>query len=135
MNLLRGRPGRSPLRRDEGGSVTVEFIAWTPWLIAIALVAWQLLLYAGAMTNAETAARNAARATAAGQGGSEVAVEAVPDWLSAHTVARRHPDGNCEGSGPESGNRVNVCIRVPLIAPWLSSDLLKVERSAEMPSP
>lgn len=120
-------------RRRDDGSVTVEFLAWMPWLIVFALVAWQLLLFIGAATNAETAARNAARAHAMGRGGSEVAVEAVPGWLTSHTMARRHPDGRCEGSGPESGNRINVCIQVPLIAPFLSSDLLRVERSAEMP--
>ena len=119
--------------QSERGSLTIEFLGWLPWLLAITLVAWQLLLVVGAATNAESAARTAARAASMDEGGSEVALEAVPGWLTEHTRARRHPDGDCSGTSPEEGSLVTVCIQVPLIAPWLSTEALSIERTAEMP--
>jgi hypothetical protein len=127
------RPRRPAGCAGEQGSVTIEFMGWMPWLFAITAVVWQLLLYVGAVTNAESAARSAARAASMDEGGSEVAIDAVPNWLTEHTQARRHPDRDCDASGAEEGSVVTVCIQVPIIAPWISSEMLRVERSAEMP--
>lgn len=133
---LRGRAHPDRLRgrahRDERGVIySTEFAGMLPLLLIAALAMWQLLLIMGVINAAESAARAGAR-----EGDSQAAVEALPEWAQPHGDAWRHPDGACEPAHPdqdETGERVNVCVTVPLLTPGVPLEPVRIRRSVEMP--
>lgn len=126
--------GRTRSGGGEAGAITVEFLGWLPWLLLVAALTSQVLLVAGAVTNAENAARTGARAAALDEEPEAAATASLPGWLQPHTQVRRHPDAtSCAGPSTPSANRVVVCVSVPLLLPWVSVDPIGFTRTAEMP--
>lgn len=103
------------------GTASLEFVGMVPLLTLAALFAWQLLLFAFTVTAAENAARAGSRAASRGDEAVETALGALPTWLQED--ARAQADGT----------RVTVTIEVPLVMPNVSTDLVTMSRSAELP--
>jgi pilus assembly protein CpaE len=107
----------------ERGQVSVELLGMLPLLLIAALLVWQLLLAGYAVNSAENAARNASRAAALGQDGEDVAKDSLSFGLE-------------KGAKIEvDGEKATVRVRVPIVAPGVSSSELTVERDAELPAP
>ena len=103
--------------RNQSGAASVEVLGIFPLMAIAALAGWQILLAATCATSAENAARAASRATNTSAGWS-----ALPGWMrkgSSVTLA---------------GETARVTVRVPIILPGLTSDALKVSRSATLPA-
>lgn len=113
--------GESRLR-SQRGQASIELIGMLPILLLSALLVWQLLLAAYAVTSAENAARNASRAQALGDDGEEVGEDSLSFGLDDGAEVR------------VEGDRATVRVRVPIVVPGISSDALSVERDAELPS-
>lgn len=117
------RPGRSRsgALRSERGQASVELIGMLPYLILAALLVWQLLLVGYAVTSAENAARAASRVEARGGDGVKAARRVAGTSLR-------------EGIRTElDGTKATVRVRVPLIAPGITSGDVTVSRDAELP--
>lgn len=87
----RGRPTATRHRTDprERGAVSIEFLGTATLLLAAGLIALQLMLAMHAMSQANSAARNGARAEAISVGtGTAAAHAAVSESLREHTRAR-----------------------------------------------
>jgi hypothetical protein len=67
--------------RDDDGQASVELIALIPALVAIGVLAWQLLLAGETWWLASTAARSAARADALGADARSAALSSLPSNL------------------------------------------------------
>ena len=108
--------------RAERGSASVELLGVLPLLLLAALMAWQILLAAFSVTNAENAARSGSRTEGRGGDGKKAAVRSLAGAL-------RHG-----AKVTIDGERATVRVRVPIVFPGLTSDALTVRRSAELPA-
>jgi len=115
------RPARRGLARERG-QVSVELLGMLPLLLISALLVWQLLLAGYAVNSAENAARNASRAEGLGKDGEEAAKDSLSFGLEKGAKVQI------------DGDKATVSVRVPIVAPGVSSGDLTVERDAELPS-
>ena len=107
--------------RSEDGQAAVELAALLPWLAAVLLVAWQLVLAGDARSSAAVAARAAARAAAVGADPAAAARERLPERL--RRGLRVHA-----GDGGDGG-AVSVSVRVPALAAPLDLGRVRAEAS------
>lgn len=105
----------------ERAQVAVEFLGMVPLMLISALLVWQLLLAAYAVSSAENAARTASRAEGVGRDGEEAARSSLSFGLDQDAVTTI------------DGERAEVSVRVPIIAPGVSVEALTVTRDAELP--
>lgn len=107
------------VREGELGQASIEVVALTPLILILCLGLWELLLVAWAATEAENAARNAARSGADNPG----------------LVARRSlSPGLRDGASTRlDGEQATVRVKVPLVVPGLGADLLTLSRRATVP--
>lgn len=131
MTALKLRARRGLGRED--GVASVELMGFLPWLIMAALLAWQMLLAAATVTAAENAARSGSRTQGRGGDGVKVALEALPDWLADEAKAERGPEPGCDDDEKDSGQRIAVCVAVPVIVPGVSIDGIILTRDADLP--
>lgn len=108
--------------RDESGQASFELLGMLPYLLLVALAAWQLMLGAWAYTQASNAARTASRVAGRGGDARKAARGAVSGPLQRGIRVVR------------DGDRVTVRLRIPLVIPGLASERLRATRSAELPS-
>jgi hypothetical protein len=104
---------------SEDGQAAVELAALLPWLAAVLLVAWQLVLAGDARSSAAVAARAAARAVAVGADPTTAARERLPERLRRGLRVRAG-----------EGGAVSVSVRVPALAAPL--DLGRVHAEASL---
>ena len=104
------------------GSASTELLGFLPLLLIAMLAAWQLLLVAFTAVAAENAARTASRVEARGGQGEVAALRSLPSWLS---------DG---ATATMDGTKATVGVEVPIIFPGFTTDVIDVERTAELPS-
>lgn len=106
------------MRRRESGSSIIEFLGLFPlvFITLIALVYGAFALYA--VTSAQTAAREGARAYSLGQDPVSAVESSLPSWL----------DPDVSAFGPGHGIEVRVEVTNPLPGPNVS-----VTRSAVIP--
>ena len=90
---------------DCGGQASAEMVAVLPLVVLVAAIVWQLALAGYAAWMTAHAARAAARAVAVGADGEAAARSALPASLERGLRVRT-----------ESGGRVEVRLRLPLIA-------------------
>jgi TadE-like protein len=108
--------------RNARGSVSVELMGFLPLLLIMALLVWQLLLFAWAATSAENAARSASRAVGLGADAKLAAKRALPKPLRPGLRTEVH------------GDKATVVVRVPILVPGFTDEELAVDRDAELPS-
>ena len=101
----------------EDGQAAVETVAVLPWVAAVLLVAWQLVILGDVRASAAVAARAAARAVAVGDDARAAARNRLPRRLREGLRVR-------EGEG----GAVAVSVRVPALAGLL--ELGRVEAEA-----
>ena len=104
----------------EDGQAAVELAALLPWLAAVLLVAWQLVLAGDARSSAAVAARAAARAAAVGADPTAAARDRLPERL--RRGLRVHTG---------EGGAVSVSVRVPALAATLDLGRVRAEASLE----
>jgi hypothetical protein len=109
---------REILRERDDGQASVELVALVPALVAIALLAWQLLLAGETWWLASTAARSAARAEALGADPRSAALSSLPSNLRAGSRLERRDAG--------------VRLRVPIPAALPGLHLGSVTAAASM---
>lgn len=117
------RPAFVQRLRSQRGSQTVEFVALFPLLLVAILLVWQFTLGAFVLVVAEGAARDGARAAAAGDDG--------------YGAARRAAAGfnpSIEISDGWDAVEARVTIEVPLVPlEFLKDQHVYVTRTARMP--
>jgi pilus assembly protein CpaE len=91
---------------SERGQASVEFLGILPAALAVALLAWQLVLAGQASWLAGNAARVGARAQAVGRDPEAAARSALPSYLRRHVEVAR---------GGVAGDRIRVKVRPPLL--------------------
>lgn len=107
------------------GQASVEFLGALPAVIAVALMAWQLVLAGHTAWMTSNAARVAARAEAVGSDPGSAARSALPDHLERELQIRTI-------DAPGGNRQVRVRVRVPLVLHrWKAP--LKVVASAGLP--
>lgn len=109
-------------RGQEGGTATLELVAYLPFVVLAALASGQLYVSAWTATHTTAAARAAARAPSLGRDPRAAAASALPRAL-------RDDLEDVEPAG--EGWRVEV--RIPLLLSRLSSEDLVVRRFAAFP--
>lgn len=114
---------------DDRGVYAIELTGLIPIFALVGLLAFQLASIGGAMSMAENAARAGSRV--AGQGGSATAaaLDAVDPGLRSRTRV-----GGATCSTPAVGERITVCIDVPIVIPLVDIDVTTVRRSATLPA-
>ncbi len=108
-------------RRAEDGSAVVDFVITLPLLVLAAVLGVQVFLFFAAVTAAEHAALEGARAHSEGRNGRRVAYEAVMPLLREGT---RVSDG-CDS--------VTVRIAVPVVATGRTSERWVADATAAIP--
>ncbi|MGL4173861.1 MAG: TadE/TadG family type IV pilus assembly protein [Actinomycetota bacterium] len=109
------------------GSMAIEFVAVLPLLTVVTMICTQAFAVTAAVTSTTRAARDAARAAAAGEDGVAAAYRALPEWVRVNEVELR--DG-----GACLGICADVRVGVPLGIPGVTSvTLVTVNRSADFP--
>ena len=103
---------------SEDGQAGVELVALLPWVAAVLLVAWQLVVAGDARSSAAVAARAAARAVAVGADPRRAARERLPERLRLGLRVRA-----------ASGGSVSVSVRVPALAAPLELGRVRAEAS------
>ena len=101
---------------SENGQAAVEIAALLPWVAAVLLVAWQLVVAGDARSSAAVAARAAARAAAIGDDPEAAARDRLPQRLR-HGLRVR----------ARSGGLVSVSVRVPALAAPLDLGRIRAE--------
>jgi pilus assembly protein CpaE len=102
----------------EDGQAAVEVVALLPWVAAVLLVAWQLVVLGDARSSAAIAARAAARAVAVGADPAAAARERLPRRLRRGLRVRAL-----------DGGLVSVSVRVPALAAPLDLGRVRAEAS------
>jgi hypothetical protein len=90
---------------SEDGQAGVELVALLPWVAAVLLVAWQLVVAGDARSSAAIAARAGARAVVIGADPVIAARARLPQRLRRGLRVRARSDGS-----------VSVSVRVPALA-------------------
>ena len=103
---------------SENGQAAVEMAALLPWVAAVLLVAWQLVVAGDARSSAAVAARAAARAAAIGDDPETAARDRLPRRLRRGLRVRTR-----------SGGSVSVSVRVPALAAPLDLGRVRAEAS------
>jgi hypothetical protein len=103
------RVKRDPHRQR--GQASIETVVLVPVLIALTFAVWQAALAGWALVSAESAARAAARAALAGSPPEAAAVAALPGSMRAGAEVE------------ESGGRVTVRVRIPVVLPGFGAHL------------
>ena len=101
---------------SEKGQAAVETAALLPWVAAVLLVAWQLVVAGDARSSATIAARAAARAAAIGADPEAAARDRLPQRLRGGLRVRARSDGS-----------VSVSVRVPALAAPLDLGRVRAE--------
>jgi hypothetical protein len=104
--------------RGEHGTSTLEVAGMAPLVVFVLMVLIQTAVSLYAITTAQTAARQGARAMSKGDSPSAVVDASIPDWMDVTTTT----------FGPGSGVRVQIDF--PDIVPGMN---LKISRRAVMP--
>jgi hypothetical protein len=116
------------MKRPDRGGVLVEFAGVFPVALVVILICTETLLVATTVERVENATRTGARVASQqrnAEAGRAAALEAMPGWLSEHTV-----DG---GRTRDGGFSCRVRAKVPLL--WPGAPLnLTVERTVQMPA-
>ncbi|MFJ3926636.1 TadE/TadG family type IV pilus assembly protein [Streptomyces sp. NPDC090022] len=121
----RRAPHRTPTGPRDRGQVAIEYIAFVPILLFVALAGIQLGVVAYAEEQAGTAARTAARVQARdGEGGVEAGKAALSDWLADDATVDVPPGGDAITA--------TVTVRVPSVLPGLDGHV--ATRTAVMPN-
>ncbi|GAA2003039.1 hypothetical protein GCM10009799_32710 [Nocardiopsis rhodophaea] len=121
---------RGPLderrRRDDRGSQFIEFAAYFPLLLIVAVMVMELFLGFLAMERMGNAARNGARVAAeyGTERGQSAARDSLPGWLDKAEVTTGRA-GN--------GYYVDVEVRMPIMFPATGLDI-PVSRRVNMPN-
>lgn len=118
--LERARTGSAT--RDRG-SMSVELVGFLPVLAMVTLLLVQGFLAAGAVSSAQQAARDGARAAALGRSVVSAVDAQLPDWVRLERLDAYGCDGEC----------VSVEVRVPIGVPGITTSDLTVTRTAEFP--
>lgn len=112
------RPGPS-----DRGSMSVELVAFVPALVLVTLLVVQGFLAATAVSSAQAAARDGARAAGLGRDVAAAVHAQVPDWVRVERLDRYGCAGEC----------VAVEVRIPIGVPGITVSDLTVTRTAEFP--
>ena len=104
------------MRGGEHGQAAAEVAALLPWVAAVLLVAWQIVVAGDARSSAAVAARAAARAVAIGADPRLAARERLPERLRRGLRVR-----------VGSGGSVSVSVRVPALAAPLDLGRVRAE--------
>lgn len=112
--------------KNERGQTSVELLMMLPLVFLVALCVWQMHLVLSVATDAENAARTAAR-----KGGDLQAVERAlqPEYRDRLVRCGEDEEGDCSTAG---GGRAHVVVRVPIVAPFGDWNM-KVKAEANMP--
>ena len=105
----------------DDGVIALELLGYLPYVLLVAVVAFQLAAIGGAATAAENAARAGSRAAGTGGDARTGAVEAVDPGLRDRTTVS------------VSGETVTVSIAVPVVVPLIDLDATTVTRDATLP--
>jgi hypothetical protein len=114
----------SRLWREQRGQASAEFMGMVFWLLLAAVFAWQLMLAAWTVNQAENAARTASRVAARPGGDPEKA-------------ARNAVSGPLRGGFhkfDQNGDKTTVNLKIPIIMPGVTVKGFSVTRDAELPS-
>jgi len=103
--------------------MTVELIGFVPVLTLITLLLVQGFLAAVAVTSAEQAARDGARAASLGRDVNTAVDAQLPSWVRLERLDRYACAGEC----------VAVEVRIPIGFPGITVRELTVTRTAEFP--
>lgn len=131
MKWLTAKQKRPADARDERGAVAIEFLGTFIFIFFMVLITWQGFLAMNALTQANSAARDASRAESVEVGaGQDAGMNALGASLQSGSVI------SCGSSG---GDRVSceAEVNVPVIAagPWGEAlPDFTVSRSATMPA-
>jgi hypothetical protein len=98
-------------RREERAQASVEVVALVPALALVLACVWQAALAGWALTAAESASRQGARAALVGRPARDAALSALPEAIRPGATAI------------ESGGRVVVTVRVPSIVPGFAPEI------------
>lgn len=115
---MSGRPPeRRPVRRRERGSVSIEVVALVPLLVLVALLVLQLGVAGWSSSQAQEAARAAARAQSLGEDPRAAAEGALSGSLEVHSITT-------------TSDSVTLRVRVPRVSPLPT---FTVTRDVSMP--
>lgn len=122
------RPWRARLAQDrEVGQSTFELIGYVIIVVMVAVVCVQGVYVSQGVATAQQAARDGARAYTLGQSVESAVDDQLPDWVEA--------EGKPGVTFPTSSSvRVEVKIKVPVMAGSRQVGTVSVSRSAEMPT-
>lgn len=112
--------------RSERGQTSVELLMMVPLVFLVALCVWQMHLVMSVATDAENAARTAARK---GGGLDAVARALQPEYRDRLVRCGDGEEGACSAAG---GGSARVVVRVPIVAPF-GDWTMKVKAEANMP--
>jgi len=117
------RFARPFVSRSDRGSMSVELIGFVPVLTLVTLLLVQGFLAAAAVTSAQQAARDGARAASLGRDVSLAVDDQIPSWVTLENLDRYACSGEC----------VAVEVRIPIGIPGITVQDLTVTRTAEFP--
>lgn len=103
-------------RRDQRGTATMEVLGMTPLVILFVLVLTQTAIALYAITTAQTAARQGARALSQGDDPVTVVRETIPSWMGVETRIFAPTPG---------GKGVRVIVDVPDAIPFFDLEITK----------
>lgn len=123
--VLRGVLRR--LRRSgsgsDRGSMAVELVAFVPIIALVTLIVVQGFLAVTAVSSAQDAARDGARAASLGRSVDDAVHAQLPDWIRLERLERWGCGGEC----------VSVEVRIPIGVPGVTTSSVTVTRTAELP--
>jgi hypothetical protein len=108
-------------RSGDGGVIAIELLGYLPYVLAVAVMAFQLAAIGGALTSAEHAARAGSRAAGTGGDATTGALEALDPGLRDRARVEA------------VGETVTVRIDVPVVIPLVDLDVATVSRDATLP--
>jgi hypothetical protein len=97
--------------RGEGAQASVEVVALVPALALVLVCAWQAALVGWALTAAESASRQGARAALVGRPAGDAALASLPASMRGGA------------SASEAGGRVIVTVHVPSVVPGFAPEV------------
>ena len=123
--MMRRMVRRMMRRGDDRGSMAIELVGFVPVLALLTLLLVQGFLAATAVSSAQQAARDGARAASLGRDVGTAVDAQLPSWVRLQNLY--------QDTCPGAGECVAVEVRIPIGFPGITVRDVTVTRTAEFP--